>query len=170
MTPELAEAAIEAMSAREGVRLRGTAYHGDTPFDVPLFTKVTDGLWQGGDPATIGRLPDYFEHVVNLFPGTDYAIGRRTTMLTAMLYDSSDVPDRGRLELLADHVRAARRLGPTLVHCQVGLNRSSLVLGLALIRDGEDPEAAIALLRSRRCSAVLCNRTFERYLRGYAVS
>jgi protein-tyrosine phosphatase len=56
--------------------------------------------------------------------------------------------------------------GATAHNCQAGLNRSGLVAALALIRDGMTPAQAIELLRSKRSPAVLCNPTFERYLRS----
>jgi hypothetical protein len=39
------------------------------------------------------------------------------------------------------------------------------VAGLALVRSGMTPDAAIALLREKRSPAVLCNPTFEQWLR-----
>jgi protein-tyrosine phosphatase len=81
--------------------------------------------------------------------------------------DDSDVlPDAKVLEDLADWVNEKRALGPTLVHCQAGLNRSALVAGLALIRSGMAPRDAIALLRQKRSSDVLFNKAFERWLLG----
>ena len=56
--------------------------------------------------------------------------------------------------------------GATAHNCQAGLNRSGLVAGLALIRSGMTPAVAINLLRSKRSPAVLCNPTFERFLRS----
>jgi protein-tyrosine phosphatase len=68
------------------------------------------------------------------------------------------------LNLLVEFTRYAKDLGPTLVHCQAGLNRSGLICALALVADGCAPADAITLLRERRCSAVLCNEAFERYV------
>jgi protein-tyrosine phosphatase len=56
--------------------------------------------------------------------------------------------------------------GATAHNCQAGLNRSGLVAALALIRSGMTPAEAITLLRSKRSPAVLCNPTFERFLRS----
>lgn len=78
--------------------------------------------------------------------------------------DSETVPPAGLLVPLAEHVLAHARQGPTLVHCQAGLNRSGLVAALALILDGMLPAAAIDLLRQHRSPAVLCNPAFERWL------
>jgi protein-tyrosine phosphatase len=66
------------------------------------------------------------------------------------------VPDRVLLNALADMVNLARATGPTLVHCQAGLNRSGLVTALALIRGGMQPEQAIAKIRQQRCAMPCC--------------
>jgi protein-tyrosine phosphatase len=64
-----------------------------------------------------------------------------------------------------------RREGPTLVHCQAGLNRSSLVAGASLILGGRfTPDEAIDYLRANRSKAVLCNQSFEEYLRDFDVT
>ena len=59
------------------------------------------------------------------------------------------------------------------MHCQVGLNRSPLLVALMLIRHrGMLPEEAIALLRAKRDPQVLFNQHFEAFLhdhRGVAV-
>ena len=60
---------------------------------------------------------------------------------------------------------ACRAIGPVLVHCQAGLNRSGLVTALALMRAGRSSKDAIDLLREKRCDAVLCNPAFHMWLR-----
>jgi len=62
-------------------------------------------------------------------------------------------------------VNACREDGPTLVHCQAGLNRSSLVAARALVLGGMTADDAIALIREKRSPACLCNPAFERWLR-----
>jgi hypothetical protein len=53
-----------------------------------------------------------------------------------------------------------------LVHnCQAGLNRSGLISALSLIERGWLPGHAIQLLRAKRHDLVLCNKSFEKYLR-----
>jgi protein-tyrosine phosphatase len=64
-------------------------------------------------------------------------------------------------------VNACRAAGPTLVHCQAGLNRSSLVIARALILSGMPSVAAIALIREKRSPACLSNPSFERWLRQF---
>ncbi len=51
-----------------------------------------------------------------------------------------------------------------LIRCQAGVNRSGLVMALALMHHGLAAHEAIALIRSRRSPAVLNNRHFVRWL------
>jgi protein-tyrosine phosphatase len=51
-----------------------------------------------------------------------------------------------------------------LVRCEAGLNRSGLVNGLILMKDGMSAEKAIALIRKRRSPYALSNAEFEKYL------
>jgi hypothetical protein len=73
--------------------------------------------------------------------------------------------DKGRIIQAArwthEHWRAGDRV---LVRCQAGLNRSGLVLALALMIEGYSAQEAMTLLRLRRSEHVLCNRQFERWV------
>ena len=60
----------------------------------------------------------------------------------------------------SDWVHGAR----VLVRCQAGLNRSALCAVLLLRKHGYSSAEAIALLREKRSSWVLCNSDFEDYL------
>lgn len=133
----------------------------DQPFSMPIITQVDGNLWQGGCPAP--ELPDYFKHVLNLYPWEGYRYAAGTEVRTERLYDSTEVPSAFLLEGLAIWVNERRKDGPTLVHCQAGLNRSALVTGLALIRSGMKAADAVALLR-KRSPMVLCNKAFEQWL------
>lgn len=142
-------------------RMTGVAYHGGTPFDVPYMSKITENLWQGGCRDGL-VLPHHIKHVVSLYPWERYRVAHELdSHMAVRLYDSLDTPDDGQLEALAGWVNVCRRTGPVLVHCQAGLNRSGLVAGLALVLDGTPPADAVALLRSSRSPAVLCNPAFE---------
>jgi hypothetical protein len=143
--------------------IEGIAREGNMPFNVPLITHVGGNLWQGGCIGGV-RLPDDFEFVVSLYPWEQYEIGPNTVRLEVKLYDSETIPDERQLHDIARIINAFRAKGKTLVHCQAGLNRSALTTGLALILDGMSPSRAIALLRERRCNAVLCNKAFETWL------
>jgi protein-tyrosine phosphatase len=144
--------------------IEGIAIMGDTPFSCPIISQIDGNLWTGGCPAP--EVPSYFKFVLNLYPWMPYDIPEGTEVKAVALYDDSGLPSVQKLEDLADWVNEKRKLGPTLCHCQAGLNRSALVAGLALIRDGRTPAQAIELLRSKRSPAVLCNPTFERFLRS----
>jgi Dual specificity phosphatase, catalytic domain len=135
----------------------------DGYFSVPLITELEPRLWMGGCRAGV-RLPDDFHFVLSLYPWERYRLGPETERLEVKLYDAAEVPDEAQLYELADLVRAKRRDGKVLVHCQAGLNRSGLVTALALILGDMHPADAIAMLRRKRCDVVLCNSTFERWL------
>lgn len=145
--------------------IEGMAIHGDTPFNVDLISHITGNLWVGGCLPGVS-LGDDFRYVVSLYPWEGYEIGANTERVEVELYDSSTVPDEGQLYELAAMVNSRLTHGKTLVHCQAGLNRSNLVAGLALIESGMEPGDAIALLREKRCDAVLCNSHFEDWLRS----
>jgi len=132
----------------------------------PLPAEFAAQPWSGGCPAP--KLPAYFRFVLNLYPWVRYEIAEDTEGLAVQLYDAGEIPDPAILEELAAWVNEKRAIGPTLVHCQAGLNRSGLVVALALIRSGRTPDEAIALLREKRSPAVLCNPAFERWLRTAA--
>jgi protein-tyrosine phosphatase len=144
-------------------RMSGVAYHGNTPFDVPYISQITDTLWVGG--CTDGLiLPHHIEHVVSLYPWEQYTVRHEIkSVLSVRMYDSLDQA-MGQVEGIADWVNVCRAAGTTLVHCQAGLNRSNLVAATALIRGGMAATDAVALLREKRSPAVLCNGAFEEWL------
>ena len=143
--------------------IEGIAREGNVPFKVPLITHVVGNLWQGGCIPGV-RLPDDFEFVVSLYPWGKYELGPQTVRVEIPLLDQADLADDRLLHDIARVVNAFRAKGKTLVHCQAGLNRSALIIGLALVLDGMEPAEAVAMLRERRCDAVLCNKAVEAYL------
>lgn len=143
--------------------IQGIAREGSKPFSVPLITKFDDSLWQGGCINGV-NLGDQFKHVVSLYPWEKYKSGPLDSFLEVRLYDQGSMPDLEQIKFIAQWVNQCRKTGPTLVHCQAGLNRSGLVTGLALTLSGVPAKTAIEQMRERRCSAVLCNKTFEEWL------
>lgn len=146
-------------------RMRGYARHGNTPFDVPFVSQITDDLWTGGCEDCL-VLPANIAHVVSLYPWETYRVEHEIrSVLSVVMYDSAD-QGFAQVNAIAAWVNVCRHSGPTLVHCQAGLNRSALVAARALmLRDGLSGAQAIALLREKRSPAVLCNRTFEAWLK-----
>lgn len=135
----------------------------DGRFDVPLISQIEGNLWTGGciDGA---RLADDFRNVISLYPWERYEVGPDTRRIEVRLQDVAEMPEIEVLEELADRAVTLLDEGKLLIHCQAGLNRSSLLAALVLRRLGHTSAEAIALLRERRCPVVLCNQTFERYL------
>lgn len=142
--------------------IEGIARMGNTPFRVSLFSHIIGNLWSGGCP--VREVPKDFRFIVCLYPQEPYRRHEHQTYLEARLYDGTEIPDPPLLYALADYINAVEPFGKTLVHCQAGLNRSALLVGLALTRQGMKPIDAIKLLRKQRSEAVLCNQTFEAWL------
>lgn len=168
----------------KGVRMSGRAYHGGY-FDVPLIQKVLDynvfdkadagspdappigkgELWQGGCIQGI-KLPEDFDFVLSLYPWEQYDLGEDTERTEITMYDSIDQATDQALELAKTVATQVSEGYKVLVHCQAGLNRSGLITALALIELGSTPSEAIDLLREQRCSEVLCNASFEAFVRS----
>jgi protein-tyrosine phosphatase len=51
-----------------------------------------------------------------------------------------------------------------LIRCQAGMNRSSVITALVLIREGYTPVEAVNLIRDNRSEIALFNRTFEQWI------
>jgi protein-tyrosine phosphatase len=146
-------------------RMTGVTAHGFISFDVPFITEITPGLWQGGCKNGL-ILPRFIKHVVSLYPWESYKARHEvTSTLTVRMLDAED-QDTGAVDQLARWVAHCRKTGPVLVHCQAGLNRSSLVAARVLMLDGMSADEAIRLIREKRSAACLCNEAFEDWLRS----
>lgn len=149
-------------------RMKGVALHGNTPFDVPFITQVADNLWQGGCAEGL-ILPRFIKHVVSLYPWERYTYRHDLdTELYVRMYDSTD-QGVDQIDDLALWVNACRETGNVLLHCQAGLNRSSLVAARAIHLDtGMEGAVLVDHLRSLRSPAALCNPAFEAEVRSWA--
>lgn len=149
-------------------RMQGITREGSKEFDVPFISEIVPGLWQGGC-ATGLILPMHINYLLSLYPWERYTIGHemRGEMYHKM-YDDSTIGVDPMVDDLARLVNTWRKQGKgqVLVHCQAGLNRSSLILARALMLDGMTADEAINLIREKRSPACLCNLTFEKYLKG----
>lgn len=135
----------------------------DGAFNMPLVTHITDNLYVGGC-INNAKLGDDFKHVVSLYKWERYKLGPDTQRHEFTMYDSADMETNEQIHEIADLVNECLKDGKTLVHCQAGLNRSNLISGLALIKQGMAPGDAINLLREKRSPVVLCNEAFENWL------
>jgi len=146
-------------------RMVGIARHGNTPFDVPFISQIDGNLWQGGCETGL-VLPTFIKHLISLYPWEAYTVNHElSSALEVRMYDSEDqVFDQ--VDAIAAWVKSCVDDGPTLVHCQAGLNRSSLIAGRVLTMGGMEGWQAVKLLRQKRSPACLCNPSFERWLRA----
>lgn len=128
----------------------------------PLYTEVAGNLWVGAHPPQHQLVDAKFFGVICLTPFTGYQLHPHQALYQQPMSDSDYVPDN--IEGLAQVAREISELGPTLVHCSAGINRSPFVVGLALIRGGMAPQEVIDLMRNKRSPSVLFNKTFEGYL------
>lgn len=111
----------------------------------------------------IGKMPkniDAYQYVVSVGEKPSYPIPIGKTVLVAPLMDSHRVPTEERLMELATLVNQFTCLGPTLVHCTMGLNRSGLVMAAVLMQRGMRVGKIVPMLREKRDSQVLKNDSF----------
>ena len=140
----------------------GVTYHGNLEFDTPFMSEITPNLWLGGCRSGL-LLPRHIDHLVSLYEWEHYRVKHTLkSSLTVRMFDATDEDLSGAWDI-ARWVESAMSSGVVLVHCQAGLNRSSLIASLALRLAGMDAADAVALLRRERSPAVLCNPTFERF-------
>jgi hypothetical protein len=111
-------------------------------------------------------LPVHIRHLVSLYPWESYTVKHELASTVAVRMTDSTDQAVEQIPALAAWVNICRKDGPVLVHCQAGLNRSSLVVAMALILEGSTADAAIALIRQKRSPACLCNPAFENWLRA----
>jgi hypothetical protein len=143
--------------------VEGAAIHGGM-FEMPIITHVIDNLWHGGyvDDLDLG---DTFDTIVSLYPWERYPSRGETYAFE--MYDNAKI-DTDTIDaavgVATDALNAGRKV---LVHCQAGLNRSSLIVATILMEKyGMTADEAIKMMRTQRSDMVLCNRSFEQYLRG----
>jgi protein-tyrosine phosphatase len=122
--------------------------------------KITDNLWVGGNPVDVMK----YNYIVAVNKTPTYHIPNGAMAIVYPFDDAAWMPDLNKLHELAETVNRFSSMGPTLVHCSAGLNRSALVVALALIKRGMTPGDAIALIRSKRGSDALHNKTFTEWL------
>lgn len=154
-----------ALTGRERVGLRD----GRSEL-LPNISPIRDNLYQGG--VLVGGaglvLPPRFRHVVNLF-GVGY-FRELEPPVTSLVVDMADshTQEMDLVDTIADFVGVLCDDGPTLVHCQAGLNRSGVVVARVLMRKyGLTSDEAIQEVRDRRSSMALCNPMFEAWLRSH---
>lgn len=135
----------------------------DAGIELALFSQIAPSIWMGGCP--VDSVPPGTRFIVDLYPWAEYSVPQGVTITKSWLQDVHEMPDIDELIALACWVSTVRRIGTVTIHCQAGLNRSGLVTALALMVDGATAGDAIDHLRACRHPMVLCNSTFEAWLR-----
>ncbi|MFD9562219.1 protein phosphatase [Streptomyces sp. NPDC059994] len=146
---------------------------GDTPEPSAPWNKITPRLWMGGHhwADALGQchaavVCTEFGLVISLFARPDHGPGPGVEHLVAEIPDgpltAEQIQTVQQLAHAAAH--AVRHERTVLVRCNAGYNRSGLVVAQTLIELGRPATAAIQLIRERRSSWALNNRTFEEYL------
>ena len=149
-----------------------------TPYmPAELWSEIQSGLWVGGTGSSdeifsrrpIDADPEItkrnFDTVITM-----YAWARPVDWFVKEIrfgiydHDMSDFEQRALHDLVKIAHTDWRAGDRVLIRCQAGINRSSLVAALVLIRDGMDAQSAIELLRNKRAGGVLRNSFFEDWL------
>lgn len=145
--------------------MSGITAHKHLEFSCPFITQITDNLWMGGCQKGM-MLPQFFKHLISVYPWEQYTVKHEMeSMLAYKLFDGPG-NDMEITNDIARWVRACAINGPTLVHCQAGLNRSALIVAKVLMLEGLSSAEAIMRLRTVRSQAVLCNEEFEQHIRS----
>lgn len=109
-----------------------------------------------------------FDAILNLYQWGEYVVPEGVEQLTVEMYDSLDAISDQVDELADTVIRWLNDGKRVLVHCQAGLNRSSLVVARVLMKKYDmSADEAIKLIREQRSPICLCNETFEAYLRSF---
>lgn len=159
--------------------LKGAAPRYDIQLPENVWDEIAENLWLGGtdsshdlfaateNPVARGHVitKKDFDTVVTMYAWAapvDWHV--KEIRFGVMDSDFSDIDIERLKEVVVaahDEWKAGRRV---LIRCQAGINRSSLVTALVLIRDGYSARKAIDLLREKRGTAVLANRHFQEWL------
>lgn len=125
-------------------------------------TQIEGNLWMGACPY--GDAPARFDHLVALCDDLPYRLRAYQTQTIARMTDCEFIPDQMLLARTISIIEMLCAMGPTLVHCRAGLNRSGLVVALVLMGRNRRAVDVISTLRHKRHPSVLCNEHFERWL------
>lgn len=157
--------AIHIINDPTKMTISGVTAHKQMYFEAPYMSEIAHNIWQGGCENGL-VLPKFIQHLLSLYKWEAYTVNHKLrTHHTVTMYDSLG-QSTAQVDRWARWVNARRRTGPVLVHCQAGLNRSSLVVARALMMEGYTAGEAIGTIRAKRSPACLCNESFEDYLRS----
>lgn len=129
---------------------------------LPAWSEIVPGLWQGGDvESPIGQ----FDHVVSLCPWGEDRNPGPVGQTTWFIADGPVPEPEAQIWTLAEDVSDRLDRGESvLVRCQMGMNRSGLIVAATLLLRGWPIENALREIRDRRDPMALSNPHFEDWL------
>lgn len=142
-------------------------------FPADPWNEIMPDMWMGGmyfGPSMAACVPeDQFDVVVSMAGRGAMGTRVKNDRVTQHLFYIDD-GQLGPLEM--QYVMEAAQLvseywaegDKILVRCNMGLNRSGLIVALALIDHGNEAQAVIDRIRSRRSPNALCNEWFVKYI------
>ena len=155
-------------------------------YPTQTWSQILPGLWLGGTdnsddlaygpggsglgmPQTLVN-KENFDTVVTLYawarPADWFVKELRLGILDS---DTTDLDVEQLYQLVVAAHQDWKAGARVLIRCQAGINRSSLVMALLLIREGMSARKAIELMRKQRGMAVLANAHFVDWLTGLDV-
>ena len=149
-----------------------------------LWTEVAPGLFVGGtadddhmgiarECSTLGRGlsigdaeigPEDFDAVVTMYAWARPVDWGVEELRWGIMDGHQDLPIEEMQETVAWAHRRWKKGKRVLIRCQAGLNRSSLIAALVLVRDGMTPHDAILKIRRTRSEQALFNTAFTRFI------
>lgn len=153
------------------------------PYAKDPWNEIVPGLYMGGhwckDPGVIPRYENgygtfpvdpgsEFDWVVSLYQRAGFGPDADVRHSVLQFEDTMKELDSGtlcHLHVLADDIYAQVRRGKkVLVRCRAGYNRSGLLVGMVLLRGGNDPDWVLDKIRSQRSEWALSNAYFAQVL------
>ncbi len=110
-----------------------------------------------------------YKYIICLNGKPSYYTPHKTFIICYPFDDVDQMPPEDDIHELAKMAVQFSKMGPTLIHCSAGFNRSGLVTALTLMYLGRTATQAIAQLRLKRCDEVLSNNTFHDWLLAVSI-
>jgi len=142
-------------------------------YPTELWSEVAKGLWIGGtadDDVDVQKTvpaiqPKHFDTVVTAYAWAN-PVDWFVKEIRFGFYDGTMTDfDPAELEDIVSMAYADWKRGKKVgIRCQAGMNRSSLICALVLMKDGFTAEQAIGLIREKRSKHALFNKKFVEYL------
>jgi protein-tyrosine phosphatase len=133
----------------------------ESSYEFNDMNEIVPGLWLGALPSEI---PSNIKYVFSMIGPQQYRLAIHQKVTAVYFEDKPEMPPEKMLHDLAEAINVCRQDGTVLVHCMAGMNRSGMVLGLALVKSGMEPKQAIKLMRAKRSPSVLFNKVFHDWL------